>query len=93
LAPDTHRRLAPGSSRWRSAASLFHQRIYAGETWKLLRDLTRDDVLAIVEHRRMLATANAAVADRYQALHDRMTATDVATVGDMDEAEVEEILR
>lgn len=83
----------PGSSRWRRVSSVFTGRYKPLDTWKPLRECTRDDVLALVDDYRKRAAQNTRKADQFEALAKRMAKAKVATVGDLPESVVEEILR
>ncbi len=56
-----------------------------GGHWKALRDCTRDDLLAVAQHRRKVAAANIATAALYEALASHLTGP-TATVACLPEA-------
>lgn len=65
-----------GPSAKVAAVRSWHERLMAqpidvsgdGGRWKALRDCTRDELLQVAQHRRIVASKNLAVADRYEAL-------------------------
>jgi hypothetical protein len=82
-----------GSSRWRRAASVLARRYMPIDTWKPLRDCTRDDVLALVAGYRDRAVQNTHKAEQFEALAAQMAKAKAPTVGALSEDVVEEILR
>lgn len=67
---------AAGRSSKVDAVRTWHERLMAQPIdvsggkgrWKSLRDCTRDELLAVAQHRRQVAAKNLATADRYEAL-------------------------
>lgn len=90
---------APGrTSRWVGVGQLYKRFLeqrenISGEEWKFLGDCTRADVAAIAAQRMEQAKANALVAKRYERLAAAMAHYDAATVADLPETVVIEVLR
>ena len=88
------RRQQPARSAKVTAVRSWHARVlaqavdvsgYHGQ-WKRLAECTRDELLAVAAHRRGLAAANVATAERYEALARRMQVDDARTVGELSHA-------
>ena len=83
------------SERW-GAVKVLRSRLCVDpdeREWKFLADATRDDVLRAADVRRQQAAANAAWAERYERLAEKMRVYRAATVSDLPPDAIEEAMR
>lgn len=82
----------PAPTQTRRARAYVDRRVFVGE-WKFLADCTPDDLDVAVQLHHDKAAAVTAEAERYERLAKVCRDRGVETVGDLDDAEVEEALQ
>lgn len=85
-----------GRSRARAVAEAWRahlrDRVFVGDTWRLLGDCSAEDVQFLVDDRRRKAAELHVTADRYDALRAAMVEHDVARVADLPDAVLRDTL-
>lgn len=79
------------SPRWQQV-SIFMDRVFTPDGWKMLRDCTRDDLVAAADDRYARAAQLRQSGDRLMALADYLDQKKVGKVGDLPENEVIQVL-
>lgn len=80
------------SPRWNVVRSIFNDRVFTPDGWKMLRDCTRDDLLAAATDRQERAAALMAWGDKFARLADLLAEENAAKVGDLSEDDVRAVL-